>query len=210
MANELVADRYALPLTKPLGRGRYSLELALDARGEFLHVADVMLVRDEVPEREQLSPTHVIEAEVGGRIRFLGLDAPTHVAPGETLSAHLYWQANRDLFHDLSGSLQLLDPAGRLVAQSDGITGQGLEPTSLWLPGRTVRERRELKLSPILPPGEYRMIAVMYRLPDARRLRVVTPAGPGADNAIDLGVVQVTPARRELFAGAVSFVPSAR
>jgi hypothetical protein len=103
----------------------------------------------------------------------------------------LYWQAQQDILEDYAVSTQLLDSEGRLVAQHDSPPGEGLSPTSLWLPGDTVTDKQSLALPRDLRPGMYQLIAVMYRPRDMQRLAVITSEGPAPDNAIRLGTVEI-------------------
>jgi len=102
------------------------------------------------------------------------------------------------VLEDLTASLQLLAPDGKLVAQHDSITGEGLDPSSLWFPDRPTAERRQLDLPANLKPGTYTMIALLYRLSDMQRLPVMLETGPAYDNAVVLGQVQIAAAAPDI------------
>jgi hypothetical protein len=59
-------------------------------------------------------------------------------------------------------ALHLVGAGDQVVAQQDGVPDQGLTPTTRWLSGEIVVDRRVLGLSAV-PPGEYRLVAGMYR-----------------------------------------------
>lgn len=189
LSNELVLDQSELPLPVYLTRGQYQLQVAAGSSKDFQTVVTVVLMNDAAIARLRL-PQHAVNANVGARIQFLGYDAPETAYAGETLPIRLYWQVDGDIAEDFRGSLQLLDASGKLVAQNDGVTGQGIEPTSLWIPNRTVVEQRTLDLPRDLPSGGYMLIAVLYRLIDGQRLHVTAASTPSPD-AIGLGQVRV-------------------
>jgi hypothetical protein len=66
--------------------------------------------------------------------------------------------------------VQLLDPAGRLVAQHDGVPQDGHAPVAGWLPGEVVEDRHELALPAGLRPGEYTIGVVVYHTVTGQRL----------------------------------------
>ena len=74
-------------------------------------------------------------------------------------------------------SVQLLDAAGRLVAQHDAPPAGGDYPTSAWRADEVVLDRHRLALPANLPPGEYTVALVVY----AQQGRP-TPAGAGGDS----------------------------
>jgi 6-pyruvoyl-tetrahydropterin synthase related domain len=189
-SNELVQDAYDLPLTSGIPKGVYNLQVYADSQRNFVTAAQIEFeaaspaVLDAQPQ-----PQHAVSALLGNQIRLLGCDSPASASPGEPYDITLFWQAERDVFEDYTASVQLLGPDGKLAAQHDSITGEGLEPTSLWIPGEPVVERRRIDLPRGLKPGMYTLIALMYNLKDLKRLPVVTDAGPSPDNAVVLGQV---------------------
>src|SRR5690606_16181388 len=109
----------------------------------------------------------------GERIRLNGTTlADSVIAPGENLNMTLYWQPVMHMTDDWTLSLGLLDSAGELVAQSDGMVPG--YPTSAWQPDIAFADFRTLSIPADLPPGDYRLYATWYRLADNQRLQ---PAG---------------------------------
>ena len=153
-------------------------------------------------------PTHRLNALLGDQIRLLGYDASSNARPGQRYDLTLYWRAEHDVFEDYTASAQLLDPGGKLVAQHDSITGDGINPTSLWTPGEPVAERRQIDLPRDLKPGVYSLIALMYNLRDLKRLPIVTDNGPSPDNTVVLGQVQLLSNSPLSFLGLASPVAS--
>ncbi len=191
--SEVVEDEYDLPTEAELPQGRYRLEVSPSPQQDFVTSA---LIDFESGSRPALlahpQPAHPTNAILGNRIRLLGYDAPAIARPGERYALTFYWQAEQDMFEDYTASVQLLNPEGKLVAQHDSITGEGLNPTSLWIPGEPVVERRQIDLPRELKPGTYTLIALMYRLRDLKRLPVVTDLGPSPGDAVVLSRVQVS------------------
>jgi hypothetical protein len=71
----------------------------------------------------------------------------------------------------------LLDPGGRLTAQSDGIPAGWSRPTTGWLPGEYITDVRALTIPPDAPAGDYILSVGLY-VPGGARL--TTPDGTDA------------------------------
>ncbi len=127
-------------------------------------------------------------ARFGADIRLLrhARNAPA-LAPGEALLLQLDWTSASALTTRYKVFLQLLDDAGRLVAQHDSEPGGGLAPTTGWLPGARVQDRRALVLPEWLPAGRYSLIVGLYTVGDpGHRL----PVGD-ADHLV-VGTLEIT------------------
>jgi len=162
------------------------------------------------------SPTeipHPLTARLGESVRLAGyglyrdrgilgkqaLSPGATVRPGERLFLDLYWQADRPVgenyvvFTHLVGAAWNPATGNPVWAQDDHEPLRGGCPTSLWLPGRLLRDRYELALPPDTPGGEYVLEVGMYRWDTGERLPV---SGDGADpeaRRILLGTVRVEP-----------------
>ena len=99
---------------------------------------------------------------------------------GITWACALHWQARAIPEDDYTVFVQLLDPSGRLVAQSDCQPADGRSPTSSWEPGDKTIDEHLLALDKTLPPGRYTLIAGMYHLPTLKRL----PLEDGQDHVM--------------------------
>jgi hypothetical protein len=108
------------------------------------------------------------------RVRLLGYDLDRQTAhAGDTLYLYLYWQAAAEMQHDYKVFTQLVGPGAYIVAQHDKIAGAAAYPTSHWPVGALVRDRFLLTLAADTPPGQYSLIAGLYRPgQDLTRLRV--------------------------------------
>jgi 4-amino-4-deoxy-L-arabinose transferase-like glycosyltransferase len=138
------------------------------------------------------APERRLGIELGGRFALDGIDEPRNgcaleaAQPPCDLAIALHWRALVAQPDDFQVFLHLAGPDGRPVVQADGAPLAGAYPTSLWSPGERVLDRRVLRLPAGLPPGEYRLLAGLYRLEGGARLATATGA-----ESIDLGTVTV-------------------
>ncbi|GIW06498.1 MAG: hypothetical protein KatS3mg060_1303 [Dehalococcoidia bacterium] len=139
------------------------------------------------------APQRPLGVELGGRIALDGFDAPRNgcaleaARPPCELAIGLHWRALTTQPDDVQVFLHLAGPDGRPVVQADGAPLDGAYPTSLWTAGERVLDQRALRLPAGLPPGEYRLLAGLYRLDDGTRL--ATPSGL---TSVELGALWVS------------------
>lgn len=81
---------------------------------------------------------------------------------GQSVRVTLLWRALRAPALDYSVSAFLLDSAGRLVAQHDGVPLDGKAPTSAWQEGSLKLDSHRILLPPDLPSGEYTVGVKVY------------------------------------------------
>ncbi len=182
-------DRHPISLPTDLVPGRYRLEAGLYRPGTLESVGkrvtlDFLLVGEYT---EQLPPGSPI-ARFGdvATLYLLGLDGD--VRPGGTAQLRLAWQTGpAGLDGDYKVFLHLLDAEGEIAQQWDAPPTEGWYPTSYWRPGEVVFDDHELSFSPMLSPGDYRLIAGLY-LDDGTRL----PLEDGRD-FIELAAVELEP-----------------
>lgn len=91
----------------------------------------------------------------------------TTATAGAVLQLELNWQTDAPLDRRYKVFVQLLDPAGRLVAQRDSEPGGGLALTTTWEPGVTVTDRHGLALPQDLSPAHYTLIVGLYDIADS-------------------------------------------
>ncbi len=198
------------PVTACMPAGRYHFEL--DAPdGEPVSFGDVRVTHTQ-PELSPAAIPHPMTAHLGESVRLAGcglyqdrgiwgkraLSPGAAVRPGERLLLDLYWQAdgpvgeNYVVFTHLIGTAHNPATGDPVWAQDDHEPLRGGCPTSLWLPGRLLRDRYELVLPTDTPAGEYLLEVGMYRWDTGERLPV---SGDGADpqnRRILLGTVKIT------------------
>jgi mannosyltransferase len=117
-------------------------------------------------------PRSPLQADFDGQVRLEGYTLPSRtVDPGGTVYLYLYWRSLVEMHHDYKVFTQILSADGQIVAQDDQIAGAAEYPTSHWPPGSVVRDRFLLTVYPETPPGQYTLIAGLYK-PDAHAPRL--------------------------------------
>jgi hypothetical protein len=179
--------QHTLRLPPGLESGEHELWLQLCRRdGETCHpIGEPYLLgslRVQAPPRSWTVPPLGVrtDARLGDEVTLLGADWEPHgetLQTGSTLTVTLVWRGEREMETSYRVFLHMLGPDGSLVAQSDGEPAGWARPTTGWLPGEVVVDERVLVLPPDLPPGEYRLMAGMYRYGGPR---LTTPDGTDA------------------------------
>lgn len=184
---------FRIPAHLESGRYRWGLDLCQPATDGCLTLGQETVLGElevQAPERLWTVPPLDLSANVclGGVVTLLGADlqpdAPV-LPPGQTVTVTLAWRAESEMTTSYRVFLHLLGPDGSLVAQADGEPAGWTRPTTGWLPGEVVLDRRELVLPPTAAPGEYALRAGLYT-PEEGRLR----SADGAD-AVELLPVTV-------------------
>ena len=94
----------------------------------------------------------------------------------------LHWRGLQAMADEYVVSVQLLDSAGRLVAQADSPPVGGLFPTIYWGQGEKVFERRRVEVPVGAGAGDYELAVILYNATTGQRLAV---AGPDGSNVGD-------------------------
>lgn len=189
LANEIVEDHYTLSIAG-LPRGEYTLQVAF---GQPLKFVDAGAIRLEAGGASLPQPqiARTIDARVGDEFQLLGYNLAAMPRAGEILPVVLFWKIDHDVNEDFTVFVHLLDPTGNLVAQHDGLTDDGFNPTTLWLTGTTISDRHDLKLPATLGPGVYRLIAGLYRYETLERLPAKNAGESSPDDVVELGEIKV-------------------
>jgi len=88
----------------------------------------------------------------------------------------LTWRALSQPIANYTGFVQLLDSAGRLVAQQDHPLTNNFMPSTLWQPGLTVADEYKILLPTTLAVGKYHLIVGLYDGATGGRLPVTVDA----------------------------------
>jgi hypothetical protein len=181
-----VQDQFDLPITASVPAGPLALRVKF-GDGDSVPVATIEWEGNAAPAVDQPPIPQLLDAQMGERIHLLGYAAPARIAPGTPFPFTLYWKTDGDTVTDFPAYVQVLDADGKVIAQPGypGMQFEGLFPTSLWVPGRTVTDRRTLVLPSNLQAGVYHWAVGMYRYPGRERLPVTTESGPAEG---DVGV----------------------
>lgn len=128
-----------------------------------------------------------LSAEFGHNAALIGYSADRQ---GDALYVTLEWFALREMQDDFIVTVQLVDAAGKIIAQSDALTDWGVTPTSRWQRGELVTDRRALRG---VPRGSYRLIVGMYlpREDQIENLAAYARSGDPLGNQVELGSIQI-------------------
>jgi 4-amino-4-deoxy-L-arabinose transferase-like glycosyltransferase len=167
-ADELVRDRHALPIPATVPEGRYRLALslvraadgsaiAIEGNGTTLDLANVE-VRGRAHTLTPTTPEHALAAEFDQAVELTGYDLEEKAyGPGASLEITLHWHVLETPERDYWAFVHLLDPEGEIVAQHDGVPGQGELPALGWLPGEYLLDAHSIYLPVGLTGGVYRL-----------------------------------------------------
>jgi mannosyltransferase len=126
-----------------------------------------------VIEFQPWTPTAALNVSFGNRMTLTGIRLnPTHPAPGRPWPVVLFWQAPAPTAAGETVSVQLLNAAGRLVAQLDAVPQAGQAPTTGWQPFETIPDLHTLPIPAALPPGRYTLAVAVYPSAGGPRLSV--------------------------------------
>lgn len=158
--------------------------------GLFLDVVPIV----PLPTLERTRPAtllpvqHETLAVFGDQIELLGYDlAPAAIRPGETLDLTPHWRALAEPQQSYKVFVHLLDPAGTLRAQADGVPVDWTLPTSCWVRGEVIADHYALTVPAGAPSGDYALAVGFYREDTDERLPVES------GDHVRLGPVVVSP-----------------
>jgi hypothetical protein len=190
--NEIVPDHYDLPLDPGMPSGRYALQVAYGDSREYVTATKIELQEGSAPAPAQPVIDQKVLSRLGDSIQLVGYTLGAPLRPGQISPVVLYWKAESPVPVDYTAFVQLIDDQGNLVAQHDGLTGDGFDTSALWVPGRVVQDWHDLAVPREIKPGLYRLIAGLYLLQDLKRLPVVDEAGESSpDDVVELGEVKL-------------------
>jgi mannosyltransferase len=188
-AGEVNRAIWRITLPPELPGGSYSLEVGPGDEFETLTAIEV----EERAHSYEVPPMgHRVGADFGGQIELLGFDLSTEQArAGESVTVTLYWRARQPIPESYKVTVQLLSPAGTLVAQDDSLPAQWSRPTTSWLPSEVIVDPHTLQLGPGVEQGRYALITALYHEQTGERLPVLQE-GLERNHGV-LGLVEVSP-----------------
>lgn len=114
------------------------------------------------------SPQFASDAAIANRVRVTSFDV---ARAANVLRVAIFWQPIAKLDSKYTTFVHLLDSRGNKIAQgNDHQVGGEFYPTSLWEPGEILRDEFVISLSSNLAPGNYQLLAGMYRATDGEKL----------------------------------------
>jgi hypothetical protein len=193
-AGEVVRDTYNLTLAPDAPDAEYRLVAGLyrTADRRRLPLSGLLQSGDSVslatlksyssPRSFTVPPMqHRLDFRLGANIALLGYD----VDDGQSIT--LYWQCLGPVDKSYTVFLHVLDAQSRLQAQHDSVPGDGSFPTTGWLQGQVVTDRRAVAIDPQGPlPSDYRLVVGLYDAASGQRLPVYDATGRPAGDAVEL------------------------
>jgi hypothetical protein len=185
-------DEHTIPTSADLPPVEYLLQVGLydKATGKRLPILseEGQAAGDSMP----LQTIHVLRAKpinvrrlphrddslLGGKIELVGYELEEEpIRTGEALELTLYWQAREEIEKSYIVFTHLLDSAGNIQGQQDGIPVEGMYPTSSWLAGQVVEDKHHIPIAATAPAGSYHIAVGMYELDSLEQLEAVDAEG---------------------------------
>lgn len=139
---------------------------------------------------EQPSPEPVTRLRATSSRAALRQAEPSGIESGRRLGVTLYWKSLRKLTEDYHISLRLLDSAGRVLAQQDGMPVQEAYPTAGWRPGEIIVDTHYLRVPLGTVPGDYSLAVALYSAAVPNGVKAYD--GARLESIVTIGTVHVT------------------
>jgi hypothetical protein len=162
---QLMETRLSLP-TQADWAGSEHIGLSLDGGPPQVQLPDALNLA--APPRLTQLPAGLIRPDpdaLGGTVALAGYQ---ETISGGKLRLSLYWQPLAHMPGDLHVFAHLLDGHNQVVAQHDGVPGQGQRPTRAWSPGEYVEDVHEVTVPPT--GGPWQVEVGMYDPATGQRL----------------------------------------
>ncbi|MEQ8674952.1 MAG: hypothetical protein RLP44_03715 [Aggregatilineales bacterium] len=118
-----------------------------------------------------------------------GADFPAEISTNQAFDVTLLWESLATPDRSYTVFVQLIDPDGRVLAQSDSLPAQAERPTTGWVAGEFISDSHTLTWNITDYDGDAQLIAGMYDAENGFR-RLLTD--DGADR-VEIGSVMVMP-----------------
>jgi hypothetical protein len=183
-AGEIVRSQIGVKPSLRTPAGDYQLALRLYRETEPIGVIPLTSVSMPGRPRQFTVPAGIKPLKTGfdGQITLLGfsgVERPVYQA-GDQLEVQLIWQPQAPVEADYTVFVQLLGPDGQVYGQMDSQPHAGEAPTSQWTPGEVIQDPYTFTIAADAPPGQYQLIAGLYRLETGERVKLT---GSGEDVA---------------------------
>ncbi len=129
-----------------------------------------------------------MQADFGGAA-LVGFNlAPSELRAGDALDLTLFWRGENGFSREWAIFAHLIDAEGNIRAQTDSFPVDGTFPTTAWVNGEFITDRRAIVLPAGVPSGEYRLEVGLYdprtfeRVPVGGGDAVVLPVSVRVDN----------------------------
>jgi hypothetical protein len=199
-AKQVIVEQFPLEMPDDLEAGAYLLNLSLlgpesgelwplSLDNDFNRLDRVPIDYVIVPVDEKLEDFQPIEAAFGSEIQLSGFTT-SKAETGEKLDVLLAWEAKRQANEDYVVFVHMVDSSGQLVANHDGVPGNGRFPTKAWQPGIVIPDTHSILIPAELPAGEYLLKVGLYDPDTGERLTATAADGTVSDdNSIPLSTI---------------------
>jgi hypothetical protein len=176
-AGEVWRSQHNLTLPATLDTDRFAWTVRVKAPGGEKDVGPVGQISVVAPPHTFAAPPVELEIDtlLGDVATLVGANLEPEtwhlepLQPGSALTATLIWRAEKTSTTSYHVFLHLLDPEGKLIAQSDGIPANWSRPTTGWLPGEIITDVRTVTIPPDILAGDYTLSVGLY-VPGGERL----------------------------------------
>ncbi len=200
--DDRLAAQYTLIPPDDAPDGLYSLSVAVTTPGgkplapstDTAQDALTLATLERPPDvsRAPIAMDYPADFTLGDAIALRGYDAPTRLAPGDTLRVALLWHALAAPADDYKVFVHLLTAAGEAAVQDDSKPVYWFYPTTDWQAGDYVRDGHVLALPADLPRGDYTLAIGMYLEATGDRLPAYDANGTRLpDDRVVLKIIQV-------------------
>ncbi len=182
---EEVVDRYLLKTSPETPLGAYPIRVGMydfmtkdrlaiqDTEGRELDSLLLTYMRIGEPQTQIPDILHSYEANLGGKVRFLGYDLPdTQLRPGGNVPLTLYWECLDSMGTNYTVFVHLIGPDGEIYGQRDTFPLNGRLPTTFWVPPEILSDPYTIDVADDAPVGTYSLAIGMYDLHSGERLPV--------------------------------------
>jgi 4-amino-4-deoxy-L-arabinose transferase-like glycosyltransferase len=193
---EVVREHLDARIPAHVPSGRYTLMAGLaDAEsGEEVGLVSLAeLAVEGRPRAFEVPPMQdPLEVNLGDQVELLGyaLDT-TELKAGGKLSLTLYWKALAEIDASYTVFIHLLDAEDKIWGQRDSLPGNGMLPTTGWLPSEVIADPYDVSVQPDAPPGLYVIQIGMYQAETGERLPIINQKGQVVNDRVLLGEITV-------------------
>ncbi|MBI2909326.1 MAG: glycosyltransferase family 39 protein [Chloroflexi bacterium] len=198
-AKQALRDPHDLTIDPRAMSGDYRLELSFidGPKGTGLGMASTLGAYGVYAPRLFDAPKmeRTLSANFGDRIELLGYDLSAYrgeqaiahkpLVPGDEVRLTLYWRARKSMDENYTVFSHALAD-GRIIGQSDGWPGGPERPTSSWVRGEIVTDKRVFHIGANASSGEVQIQVGLYLQPLGERLPLLDKTGQPLDTRIIL------------------------
>lgn len=176
------------------GAGCRALKTALQGMVSALSVSPEVAARLKTsvfaPGAPAPRPAVALDATFGDLVALLGCTiAPAVAHPGSEVEVTLLFESRKPVTGGWRFFFHLIGPTGALFRNLDHVPVDGVFAVDSWRKGQRIVDHLNIPLPPETPPGDYRLIAGLYR--GGERLPITPEALSDGNKAVRIATIQV-------------------